>query len=65
MEADLGIALDLKNNKHLNLESNLAKIAKAIPLNVKETYQVLTGVIMRKDTAKNKNLQELLKILNY
>ena len=49
----------------MNLESNLAKTAKAIPLNVKETYQVLTGVIMRKDTAKNKNLQELLKILNY
>ena len=65
LEAYLVIALDLKNNKHLNLESNLSKTAKAIPLNVKETYQVLTGVIMRKDTAKNKNLQELLKILNY
>lgn len=63
VEADLGIAQDLKTKGSSNLSDILSHEAKVIPLDSHEDYQISTGVIIHRDNIANTNLKYLKNLM--
>ena len=63
VEADLGIAQDLKTKGSSNLSDILSHEAKVIPLDSHEDYQIITGVIIHRDNIANTNLKYLKNLM--
>ncbi len=60
---DLAIASDMKTNGHLHLETVLAESAVALPLNKRETYPLVTGLIVRREAAEREAIQRVHTLL--
>ena len=52
LNMNLGIVLDMKTDKHLNLEKSLNDIAIALPMKLQEEYEVVTGILVKKEEMK-------------
>jgi len=52
LNMNLGIVLDMKTDKHLNLEKSLNDIAIALPMKLQEEYEVATGILVKKEEMK-------------
>lgn len=63
LDLNLGIILDMKTQKRLNLASSLNEVAIALPLRLKDPYQMVTGILVRKEVYQTEN--EVRQVINF
>lgn len=63
LNMNLGIALDMKTNKRLNLEKSLSDIAVALPVRYADSYQMITGILVKKTTQEIESIKRVIDFL--
>lgn len=63
LNMNLGVVLDMKTNKYLNLEKSLSDIAIALPIRFQDAYQIVTGVLVKKEILQSASVQQVVDLI--
>ena len=63
LNMNLGVVLDMKTSKYLNLEKSLSDIAIALPIRFQDAYQIVTGVLVKKEILQSASVQQVVDLI--